>query len=240
VFPPVAFPGFTAKEKLCAFAVLFAAAILAFSVMVHIKYLPNPFNPRGDRQGAAPLTREERLDPVQTGGSYRYEFAGRVQAVETYEKALALFSAYRDEAARVNLNRILESNAAESLKNRARVIISFMETPTFDTFRRSDNAEFQDVEKDPALYQGVHVIWQGRPANLIMSDRETTFDLLIDYDPSRNINVIKGMPIVTFNRAIPLDQGRQLEVLGRILPPGSDGRINLEGIAIHQSGKLEQ
>jgi hypothetical protein len=114
-----------------------------------------------------------------------------------------------------------------------------METPTFDTFRRSDNVDFSDVEKDPVLYQGVHVIWQGRPANLNMTDRETTFDLLIDYDPGRN-NVIKGMPIITFNRARPLDQGRQLEVLGRIMPPGADGRINLEGIAIHQSGKLEQ
>jgi len=242
VFPPVAFPGFTSKEKLCAFAVLFAAAILTFSIMVHLKYLPNPFNPRGDRQGitGVSLTREERLEPIQTGGSYRYEFAGRVQAVETYEKALALFSAYRDEAARVNLNRILESNAAESLKNRARVIISFMETPTFDTFKRADNAEFQDVEKEPALYQGVHVIWQGRPANLSMSDRETTFDLLIDYDPDKNINVIKGMPVVTFNRAIPLDQGKQLEVLGRIIGIDSGGRIYLEGIAIHQSGKLEK
>jgi hypothetical protein len=242
VFPPVAFPGFTSKEKLCGVAVLFAAAMLTFSVMVHLKYLRNPFNPRGDRQGitGVSLTREERLEPIQTGGSYRYEFAGRVQAVETYEKALALFSAYRDEAARVNLNRILESNAAESLKNRARIIISFMETPTFDTFKRADNAEFQDVEKEPALYQGVHVIWQGRPANLSMSDRETTFDLLIDYDPDKNINVIKGMPVVTFNRAIPLDQGKQLEVLGRIIGLDLGGRIYLEGIAIHQSGKLEK
>jgi hypothetical protein len=241
VFPPVAFPGFTAKEKLCGFAVLLAAALIAFSVMVHFKYVPNPFNPRGDRQGitGGTLTREERLAPVQPGDSYRYKFEGRVQAVETYERALALFTAYRDEAARVNLNRILESNAAESLKNRARVIISFMETPAFDTFKRSDNADFQDVEKDPVLYQGVHVIWQGRAANVSMSDKETTFDLLIDYDPDRNINVIKGMPVVMFNRAIPLDQGRQLEVLGRIAGLDKEGRINLEGIAIHQSGRLE-
>jgi len=242
VFPPVAFPGFTSKEKLWGFAVLFAAALTAFSLMVHFKYLPNPFNPRGDRQGIAggSLTREERLAPVQTGGSYRYEFAGRVQAVETYEKALALFTAYRDEAARVNLNRILESNAAEGLKNKARIIISFMETPTFDTFKRSDNIDFSDVDKDPVLYQGVHVIWQGRAANVIITDNETTFDLLIDYNPDKNITVIKGMPIVMFNHAIPVNTGRQLEVLGRIMPSGSDGRINLEGIAIHQSGRLEQ
>jgi len=241
LFPPVAFPGFTAKEKLCAFAVLLALAAAGFAVMVHLKYLPNPLNPKGDRQGMASvsLTREDRLDPVQAGGSYRNEFT-RVQAVETYEKALALFAAYRDEAARVNLNRILESNAAESLKNKARIIISFMRPPTFDTFRRSDNIDFQDVEKDPVLYQGVHVIWQGRAANVTVTDNETTFNLLIDYNPDKNMNDVKGMPIVRFNQAVPLNQGRQIEVLGSVMLSGTDGRINLEGIAIHQSGKLEQ
>jgi hypothetical protein len=243
VFPPVAFPGFTAKEKLCAFAVLLAAAMLAFSLMVHLKYLPNPFKPHGDRQGISgvSLTREERLDPVQTGGSYRYEFAGRVQAVEAYEKALALFSAYRDEAARVYLNRIFESNASEGLKNKARIIISFMGTPTFDTFRRSDNIDFTDVEKDPFLYQGVHVIWQGRATNpSVMADNETAFDLMIDYDPDNKPAVLRGIVSVVFDHAVPVNPGRQLEVLGRVMPSGSDGRIYLEGIAIHQSGKLEQ
>jgi hypothetical protein len=242
LFPPVAFPGFTAKEKLCAFSVLFIAALLAFSVMVHLKYLPNPLNQRGDRQGitVGSLTREERLAPVQSGGTYRYEFPSRVQAVETYEKALALFIAYRDEAARVNFNRVIESNAADGLKNRARVIISYMQPPTFDTFRRGDNISYQEVESDPVLYNDVHVIWQGMPANVSMSDKETTFDLLVDYDPDRNITVIKGIPIVRFNRAVPLIQGRQLEVLGRVIGLDTGGRINLEGVALHQSGKLEQ
>jgi hypothetical protein len=240
LFPPVAFPGFTGKEKFWIFTVLLAVAITVFGILVHLKYLPNPFKIHGDRQGISggSLTREERLDPVQTGGSYRYEFSGRVQAVETYEKALSLFAAYHDEPARVNLNRIMESNAAEGLKNKARVIISFMEEPTFDTFKRADNTDFSDVEKDPVLYQGVHVIWQGRAANVSVTDNETTFDLLIDYDPGKT-TTIRGMPNVRFNHAIPLDPGKQLEVLGKVTLQGSDGKINLEGIALHQSGRLE-
>ena len=247
VFPPVAFPGFTIKEKFCLFTLTAALIAAIFGITVHLKYIPNPFNPRGDRQGMAggSLTREERLDPVQTGGSYRYEFTGRVQAVETYEKALSMFATYRDEAARVNLNRILESNASDGLKNKARVIIEFMkppyrELPTFDTFRRGDNINFQDVEKDPVLYRDVHVIWQGRAANVAMSDRGTTFDLLIDYDPGNKTSIMRGTAFVVFNYAIPLNPGRQLEVLGRVMPPGADGRVNLEGIAIHQSGQLDQ
>jgi tetratricopeptide (TPR) repeat protein len=245
VFPPVAFPGFTVKEKLCTFAVLLALAAAAFGVMVHLKYLPNPLNPRGDRQGIASvsLTREERLDPVQTGGSYRHEFAGRVQAVEAYERALAFFAAYRDEKARVELNRILDSNASEGLKNKARIIIDFMKPPyrdplTFDTFRRADNISFQDAEKEPALYRDVHVIWQGRAANVNITDNATTFDLLIDYDPENKTTIMRGTAFVRFNRAVPLNTGRQLEVLGRITELDSEGRITLDGIAIHQSGRL--
>jgi len=244
VFPPVAFPGFTAKEKLCGLGVLLALAMTVYGVMVHYKYVPNPFNPRGDRQGivAGSLTREERLDPVQTGGSYHHEFPGRVQAVETYEKALALFAAYRDEKARVELNRILVSNASEGLKNKARILSDYMrpphrEPPTFDTFRRGDNIDFSDVEKDPVLYNDVHVIWQGRPANVIVTGNATTFDLLIDYDPENKTTIMRGTAFVIFDRAIPVNSGRQLEVLGRI-GLDKENRIILEGIAIHQSGKL--
>jgi len=245
IFPPVAFPGFTAKEKLCAVIVLLAVAMTVFGVMVRLKYVPNPFNPRGDRQGivAGSLTREERLDPVQAGDSYHHKFPSRIQAVETYEKALALFAAYRDERAMVELNRILVSNAADGLKNKARVIIDYMkppyrETPRFDTFRRGDNISFQEVEKDPILYNDVHVIWQGRAANVNITNNATTFDLLIDYDPENKTSIMRGTAFVVFDRAIPLNPGRQLEVLGRV-GLDKEGRINLEGIAIHQSGRLE-
>jgi tetratricopeptide (TPR) repeat protein len=240
VFPPVAFPGFTAKEKLCGLAVLLALALAGYGVMAHYKYVPNLFTPRGDRQGmvAGSLTREEMLDPVQTGGSYHHEFAGRVQAVETYEKALALFAAYRDEKARVELNRILVSNSAESLKNKARIIIDYMKPPTFDTFKRSDNIDFVDVEKDPLLYQGVHVIWQGRATNpSINANNETVFDLMIDYDPDNKPTVLRGIVSVVFDHVIPLNAGRQLEVLGRV-GLDKENRIILEGISIHQSGRL--
>jgi tetratricopeptide (TPR) repeat protein len=244
VFPPVAFPGFTAKEKLCGLAVLLVLALTVYGVMVHYKYVPSPFKPRGDRQGiaAGSLTLEERLESVQAGGSYHHEFAGRVQAVETYEKALALFAAYRDEKARVELNRILASNAAEGLKNKARILGDYMkpphrEPPTFDSFKKGDNIDFSDAEKDPILYQGVHVIWQGRPANVIITDKATTFDLLIDYDPEVKTSIMRGTAFVVFDRAIPVNSGRQLEALGRI-GLDKDNKIILEGIAIHQSGKL--
>jgi hypothetical protein len=237
LYPPIPFPGFSAREILGVIAVLFAICIITFGFLVRFKFIPNPFYPRGPRQGVAALTlsREDRMAPLQTGGSYRYILT-RVQALDIYERALSQFTAYHDEAARVNLNRILESNAAEGLKNRARIIISYMEVPGFDTFKRGDNSAYDDVAKDPLLYNGVHVIWRGMATNVDTADTGTTFDFLVGYDTRK---VLEGIVPVVFSQAIPLNPERPLEVLGRIIPAGPEGPIQLEGIAIHQSGRLD-
>ncbi|MDR0457353.1 MAG: tetratricopeptide repeat protein [Treponema sp.] len=244
LYPPIPFPGFSVKEKLGAFAILCAVCMLTFGCLVRFKVIANPFYPRGTRldlpggiaggRATLSLSREDRMAPVQTGGSYRYILT-RVQALDVYEKALSLFTAYRDEAARINLNRILESNAAEGLKNRARVIISYMETPGFDTFRRGDNVSYNDVMKDPRLYNEVHIIWRGMATNVVNSDEGTSFDFLVGYDTRKTLD---GIVHVVFSSAIPLNPERPLELLGRIVPSNAEDPIQLEGIAIHQSGNL--
>ena len=236
LYPPIPFPGFSRKTLLVTVAVLIAVGVLAFGFLVRVKYITNPFYPRGSRQGIAAFTLsgEDRLAPVQTGGTYRYILT-RVQALDVYEKGLSQFTAYRDEAARINLNRILESNAAEGLKNRARIIISYMETPGFDTFNRNDNAAYNDVIKEPMLYNDVHVIWKGMATNVVTSDAGTTFDFLVGYDTRKTL---EGIVPVVFDHVVSLNPERPLEVLGRIIPASANS-IQLEGLAIHQSGRLE-
>ena len=236
LYPPIPFPGFSAKEILWAFAALTAVLLLTFGILVRFKFVSNPFLPRGSRQGvtALSLSREERMAPVQTDGSYRYTLS-RVEALDIYERALSQFTSYRDEAARVNLNRILESNAADGLKNRARIIISYLEVPGFNTFKRADNVPYEEVAKDPLLYNEAYVIWRGMAANVVTSDTGTTFDFMVGYDTR---TTLEGIVPVTFNKAIPLNPERPLELLGRVIPTGPEGPIQLEGIAIHQSGSL--
>ncbi|MDR0290078.1 MAG: tetratricopeptide repeat protein [Treponema sp.] len=237
LYPPIPFAGFSAKAVALSVSVLLAVCLIASGGLIRFKLVSNPFLSRSSRQGitAFSLTRDERMAPVQTGGTYRYTLT-RVQALDIFEKSISLFTAHRDEAARINLNRILESNAPEGLKNRAQIIISYMEVPGFDTFRRGDNAEFQEVTKDPLLYNGVHVIWRGRAANVSTGDSGTSFDFLVGYDT--RATVVEGIVRVTFNYAIPLNPERPLELLARIVPGSEEGLFFLEGIAIHQSGNL--
>ena len=237
LYPPIPFPGFSARQILAMLAALLVICAITFGILVQFKIIANPFYPRGSRQRMPEfsLTSDERKEPVQTGGSYRYILT-RDQALDTYERALSLFTNYRDEAARININRILESNASDGLKNRARLIISFLETPGFDSFRRSDNINYTDVFKDPMLYRDVHVIWRGMATNIETSTDGTTFDFLVGYDTRQTL---EGIVPVIFRAAVAINPERPLEVLGRIVPIGNEGLINLEGIAIHQSGLLE-
>jgi tetratricopeptide (TPR) repeat protein len=237
LYPPIPFPGFSAKEIAGVLAVFLVVCGITFACLVNGKLIPNPLYPRGARQSIAALslTQEEKMAPVQTGGSYRYILT-RVQALDLYEKALSLFTNYRDENARINLNRILESNAAEGLKERSRIIISYMEVPGFDTFRRGDNTSYADAMKDPMLYNDVHIIWRGMATNIVISDTGTSFDFLVGYDTRKTL---EGIVPVIFSGAIALNPERPLEVLGRIVPVSADGPIQLRGLAIHQSGQLE-
>lgn len=234
LYPPIPFPGFSPKEILGACGILLALCIITLGCLIRFKVISNPVYPRGSREGIATfsLSREDRMAPVQTGGSYRYILT-RVQALDTYEKALTLFTAYRDEAARVHLNRILESNAPDALKNRAHNIISFMEVPGFDTFRRGDNITYNDAIKDIMLYNNVHVIWRGMATNVLSSDDGTQFDFLAGYDTRKTL---EGIVPVVFNHAVSLNPEQPLELLGRIIPSGVNGQFYLQGIAIHQSG----
>ena len=179
------------------------------------------------------LVREEQLSPVQTGGVYRYVLTSD-QVLNEYNAARRFFAEYRDEAARVRINLILESNASEPVKNRARILQSYLQEPGFDNL--SDRFTYNEVIQDPFLYRDTHVIWRGMASNLVSGHDYTTFDFLVGYDTRR---VVEGIVQVSYNFAIPINLERPVEILGRIIPI-SDDRIQIYGLAINQAGLLDR
>jgi tetratricopeptide (TPR) repeat protein len=218
---------------------LLVGLLIGGGVFLRVKGLRIPvrtFFPKTEREGlmSSALEPTEREEPVQVGGSYRYILT-RNQVFDTYEKARNLFNNYRDEAAKVALNRILESNASDTIKNKSRLLISYMEAPGFDTLK--DRFTYGEVYEDPVLYRDCHVIWRGMATNLEVLQNATSFNLLVGYDTR---STLEGIVPVTFNFAVSVNPERPLEVLGRILPrtteKGQD--IFLEGVGLHQAGVL--
>jgi hypothetical protein len=218
--------------------VLAGVAVLSLAAGIAFKtgFLPLPGFRTQQGRRALPveisLAPEEKESPVQTGGSYRYVLT-RNQVIDEYNNAFKLFAEYRDDGARVSLNRILESNASEPIKNRARLLISFMEPPGFDTLK--DRFLYSDVSRDPFIYRDCHVIWRGMASNLSAGQNHTSFDFLVGYDTRR---IVEGIVQVDYDFAIPVNPEHPLEILGRIIPISSESGLGLriQGIALNQAG----
>ena len=235
LFPPIPSPAAELKTVIKTAAICAAVLLFAYGFLAVLNVLPNPFKPERRPNAGYALSSQERIEPVRVDGVYRYIYT-RDQVISLYENSLSLFTSYRDEAAKINLNRILESNASDGIKNRARLIMDNMEVPGFDTFKRNDNPSFTDVKNETAVYRDVHVIWRGMATNVEVTDKNTTFDFLVGYDTRRTL---EGIVPVVFDIPVAVNTERPLEVLGRIVPEASYSEFRLEGVAIHQSGRLE-
>ncbi len=237
LYPPApSLPAAARRIALLVTGVLFAglaslAALFAFGI------LASPFPTGTGRPGleGTDLAAEDREGPVQVGGAYRYVLTKR-QILDAYAAAQRLFREYRDDAARVELNRILESNASEAVKEKARILASFAVVPGFDTLK--DRFSYSLVAAEPVLYRGCHVIWRGMAANLVEEERATSFDLLVGYDTR---NALEGIVKVRFDFAVAVDQERPLEILGRVVPTlaaAGENALRIEGVALHQAASL--
>jgi hypothetical protein len=235
LFPPFPKVGVSRKSVAIGIGVAAAALCVALVVTWRVGLLPGQRPPRVLPPDIT-LAAEERDAPVQTGGSYRYVLT-RNEVLENYNEAVRFFTEYRDEAARVRLNRIIESNASDAIKNRARLLISYMETPGFDTLR--DRFTYSEVARDPFIYRDTHVIWRGMASNLVVGQNHTSFDFLVGYDTRRTM---EGIVQVDYDFAIPINPEHPVEVLARVIPVSSERGIGirLQGVALNQAGLIEQ
>jgi len=232
LYPPIPAPSVNPKTILT-FSVLIAVVFfLVFGIIAGVKAHQRNKRPTADFI----LSSQERSAPIEAGGLYLY-IINRDQAVNLYDTALSLFTSYRDEAAKKNINKILESNASEALKNKARLLLSYTDVPGFDTFKKQDNPSFSEVKNEPAIYRDVYVIWKGMATNVEVTDEGTRFDFLVGYDTR---TTLEGIIPVVFNKPVAINSERPLEVLGKLAFLSSYSDIRLEGVSIHQSGKLEQ
>ncbi|MDA8424910.1 MAG: tetratricopeptide repeat protein [Treponema sp.] len=175
---------------------------------------------------AVSLNAAEKAAPVTTDGSFRYLLTDR-QTLADFAAAKAYFQQYRDDAALVEINRLLGSNASAAIKDKARTLKSFVGAPDFRTVR--DAPTFFQVAADPFLYDGCSVIWRGMAANVRPQGNGLAFDFLVGYDEKKNL---EGIVPSLAGGGIPVLVDRPLEVLGVLR--SSTGTVRLEVAAIHE------
>jgi len=172
------------------------------------------------------LSAEGSASPVGSDGGFQIVMTEK-EALATFDKAKKLFTEYRDEAALVEINRLLSSNATRQVKAKAQTLAQYVREPSF--LSMPDRFEYADVMASPALYEGVGVVWKGLPANSRSSADSTAFDLLVGYHDKKRL---EGIVPVRSAFLIELTPDQAIEVLARI---HSDGKgIYLECLAIHE------
>ena len=172
-------------------------------------YLPSDSGLRVDADAAAVFTLSER--DVEQG----------------FKRAKGYLLDYRDNPAALEINRLLLSNASAAVKERALALKSFLRPPNFATFR--DPYTYREVAAQPRLYDGCHVSWKGKVANLSIGDEAIVFDLLVGYESEREL---EGTVPVSLDFAADLQDAAGLEVLGRVVADG--GRLRIAGVSLHR------
>jgi tetratricopeptide (TPR) repeat protein len=174
---------------------------------------------------AVSLSRAEAASPVVTGGSFRYVLTEK-EALGAFEKAKDRFQQYRDNAALVEINRLLNSNASEGLKAKAKALGAFVGKPDFRTVQ--DAPSFATARQEPWLYEGCSVVWKGMAANLRSESGATSFDFLVGYQDKKKLEGIVPASIV--GTEVPVD--RALEILALLKSDG--GSLSMDCAAVHE------
>jgi len=242
LFPP--FPNVSIRFSRVAVTTLLGIAglTLAAGIAFWTGLIPSPNkNTHVQREMSAELqvgfqlSQDDMKSLVQVGGTYRYVLT-ESQVLESFEDARRLFHEHRDEAVRIRLNRILESNAGEGIKSRARIIASFLQVPGFNTLYQDDRFTYSEIIRNPFLYNGVHVIWRGMASDLVVEENSTEFKFLVGYDTRRTM---EGIVQVQYDFAVPLNDEFPFEILGRVIPISGEIGIRIQGIALSQVGLLD-
>lgn len=178
------------------------------------------------------LTSDEEKNPQEKDVSenlVHYILSDR-EITNAYEKASMCFNAYNDNGAQVEINRILNSNASSSIRQKARLLMTYLSEPTFDSLK--ENYSVDQVKADPKLYLDCFVDWSGRVANEIKYESSEEFTLLVGYEDQKNVQGTVTVKL-SYIPVPQLDGSKPVRILGRICLDGD--KVYLQGKSVYQN-----
>lgn len=220
-------------EKIAAITI--PAVCFVLGVALVFALLPRKNLYKGERRDLTELTlstdeKNNAQEKDLSGQTYGFILNDK-QISKSYVAAMEYFQSHRDNAAQVEINRILNSNASVSIKQKARVLMSYLEEPTFDTL--TDNPSYGAVESEPSLYLDTWVSWGGKVTNAVINENGSyTCQLLVGYETGE---VVEGIVTVNFTSAPNIMPDQPVKILGKITT--QDKKLVLEGRAVYQSIK---
>lgn len=192
----------------------FVSVILVIGVISF--FVLKPDNPiKGNRADLSDfvLTIDEKSSMLeQNMGASVYKYIlSKEQVQKAYSEAQSKFQSYNDNEAQKQINLILNSNASSSIKQKARMLMSYIDDPTFDTIK--EQFSYTDVKNDPYLYLDCWVTWQGRISNIEESEEISKCDLLVGYE---DFSKVEGIVPLEYKTGLVIDPEKPIKILGQV------------------------
>lgn len=201
-------------------------ALFIFLLVLIIPKLQKPKVQRADLS-ALELSSDDKRNPIDTrGGVYTLMLTSN-EITQAYNTAIDCFEKGRDNAAQVEINRILNSNASSTIRANARELMAYLKEPSFDTIK--DSYPYLEVAKEPYLYQDCWVVWSGRVGNVQAGDSLYACDFVVGYDTMKKID---GIVPMTMMQPVSIDEERPVKILAQI--DVRDKKIFLHGKTVYQ------
>ena len=207
---------------------------LAFSLLVAVAVglLINSLFRPAERENITALNLDptENKKSIDMEGVYR-EVLTHAEVLSSYAQAQSHFQTFHDNLAQVEINRILNSNATFSIKQKATSLETLLKEPRIDTIK--DVFSLTEVKAKPYLYNKCYVLWKGMPTNVQKTENNLRFTFLVGYDTKIKL---EDKIDVLCDFVSNVDVDKVINVLGQLQVMEND-EIYLKGITIHQTGK---
>ena len=231
---------------------VFIALLLVLGIFIGIKLVPREGvsvkGPRANLEKVMPSA-EARKDPIahDLSSNTVHYIMEATEINKSINNAIMYCQNHRDNPARVEINRILNSNARAEFKQSAYMLQDYLTEMTFVNFTDKknypnadeDNYSYSKVEGDHVLYNGCYVLWTGTVSNgQTNEDGSWQGSLLVGYQDGKHV---EGIVDVYFSpdHLSKINPDRPIRILGVVTE--KSGKLLLDGRAIHQpvSGKFD-
>ena len=216
------------------FYVIIPVVAFVLGVAITFCFIPKQnYNGKRKNLEALALTSVEKENLQEkdlTSQSFNYILSSK-DISKSYKNAIDYFQSGNDNLAQREINRLLNSNASFSVKQKCQVLMSYLEVPTFDSLK--DNFSYKQVAEEPLLYLDCWVIWSGRISNSTVNpDGSYSCQLLVGYE---NMKTVDGIVNIHFDKEPSLFSDQAVKILGQI--DFEDNNVVLKGKAVYQSVK---
>lgn len=174
------------------------------------------------------VEKSEAIEKDLTTQSFKYVFSAK-EITKKYQNALSNFQNRRDNAAQIEVNYILNSNASSAVKKKAAMLATYFEIPDFDSIR--DVPSFSEVMKNGALYVDCWTDWGGKISNATRYENGAfSCDFLIG---DETFSRYEGSVKVFFDAEPNIEADKYAKILAKISV--QDGNVILKGRSVYQS-----